>query len=212
MKGYIIHLDTAKEREPLLFALQRDLSWNLVVFPASDGTAWDADPTIAKTHPWTAQRVSKGVLGCAHTHLQILKAAGHEEKAVAIFEDDCQIIASREAINAFLHTDSHIAGAPWDILLLGANEYVEATRRLSGLQRVTRFWGTHALILRPRAVEAVLRTFNETQAEGLFMPADWLYNEAIKRYGLTCYGPATPTTLCRQAPGFVSAINGKVRG
>ena len=211
LKGYIIHLDSAKEREPVIAQLQHDLSWNLTVVSASDGSVWDADPTIAKKHPWTKERISKGNIGCTETHLRLLREAAHEERALAIFEDDCQIVAPKAAIDTFLHTDTHKAGEAWDILLLGANEYVEASKLVCGLNRVRRFWGTHALLLRPRAVEAVLRTFKETQAEGFFMPADWLYNEAIKRYGLICYGPPTPRTLCRQAPGYVSAINGGVR-
>ena len=34
-----------------------------------------------------------------------------------------------------------------------------------------------------RAAREVLQVFVETQKEGVFMPADWLYNEAIKRRG-----------------------------
>jgi GR25 family glycosyltransferase involved in LPS biosynthesis len=207
MRGYIIHLESAQEREPLLFNLQRDLSWNLLVLPASDGTAWAADPKIGKTHPWTRQPVSKGVLGCLASHLKILEGASKAEIAIAIFEDDCVLGADKETIEGF------IKGAPeaWDILLLGANEYVNSAPSRGAYRCVNRFWGTHALLLRPQAVEAALRTFQESQREGICLPADWLYNEAIRRFDLTCYGPESPDLLCKQAVGFVSAITGKPR-
>lgn len=213
MRGYIIHLQSATDREPLIFALKRDISWNLTVFDASNGSEWVSDPAISKKHPWTRQPVSRGVLGCCKSHLDILTQASNAEIAVSIFEDDCVINATKKDIDIFLHR----APPSWDILLLGANEYVESKRTNYGgagaphYIRVNRFWGTHALLLRPRAVEAVLRTFRETQAEGFFMPADWLYNEAIRRYSLACYGPATPDLLCHQAPGYISVITGQPR-
>jgi GR25 family glycosyltransferase involved in LPS biosynthesis len=177
------------------------------VFSASDGSEWAANLKIAKLHPKTHQPVSKGVLGCAHSHLLILEAEKITEQPIAIFEDDCVLTAKKEYVESFIS----YAPSNWDILLLGANEYVESNAAFEGYRWVGRFWGTHALLLKPRAMEAIRRTFQETQAEGTFMPADWLYNEAIRRHGLLCYGPEHPKRICRQAEGFISAITGEER-
>jgi GR25 family glycosyltransferase involved in LPS biosynthesis len=207
MRGHIIHLPGAFERDQIIFYLQYTLGWTLPIFAASDGSAWEADRRIAKIHPKTHQPVSKGILGCAHSHLSILEAEKITQEPIAIFEDDCVITAKREYVESFVS----YAPPNWDILLLGANEYVQSNPGFDGYRWVGRFWGTHALLLRPRAMEAIRQTFQETQAEGIFMPADWLYNEAIRRYGLMCYGPDHPKRICRQAEGFVSAITGEVR-
>jgi hypothetical protein len=114
-------------------------------------------------------------------------------------------------IDHFTRHVSTLSGERWDILLLGANEYVDFTPIDARTTRVKRFWGTHAMILRPRAIEAVLKTFETSQKDGVFLPADWLYNRAIIDHRLACYGPSFPTQLCRQVPGLVSAITGKRR-
>jgi hypothetical protein len=131
---------------------------------------------------------------------------------MAIFEDDCEFIVSREEVEAYLKTADKVTHCEWDILLLGANEYVDFLGVNRDVTRVKRFWGTHAMILSPAAVKAVITTFDTTQGEGTCMPADWLYNEAILRHKLSCYGPSLAKRLCRQRPGLVSAINGKIRG
>lgn len=215
MQGHIIHLPTATEREPLITALRDTLGWDLAIHPASDGSAWFHDPSVAKAHPWTRKPISQGNIGCTQSHLQILEHASPDSGIAAIFEDDCVLQASREEIAAFVEC----APANWDILLLGATEYVESRPATAGTRRcapptyrhVNRFWGTHALLVKPTAAAAALRAFAETQREGVFVPADWLYNEAIKRGKLVCYGPLTPTQFCCQAPGFISAITGKAR-
>ena len=97
------------------------------------------------------------------------------------------------------------------MLLLGANEYVESEAAPGAYKRVKRFWGTHAVILSEKAMRAALQVFADAQKRGEFLPADWMYNEAIKQADLVCYGPAKLDMLCRQKPGLVSAITGKER-
>jgi GR25 family glycosyltransferase involved in LPS biosynthesis len=208
-KGYIIHLqnETTKNRLPYINTLIDTLKpIELSIFNASDGSLFQKDPSIPKVQPVTRQRVSQGNMGCTHSHLLILE---QDFDTMVIFEDDCELTAPKEAIQAFLDLNYQ---QPWDILLLGANEYVDAEIDVPGFtKRVKRFWGTQALIVRKKAARAVLATFKEMQKEGLFPPADWLYNEAIKRHNLVCIGPNLPTKFCRQARGLVSLITGKVR-
>ena len=220
----VIHLERATERLPVIENI-RALFPSLSVYNAKDGSDWVNSMIIGKKHPWTGTDVSKGVLGCAHSHIDLIHAAVRRgDKTIMIFEDDCEM--NREtSINTIM---SHVHGAnmlgnvqiaadttsvaeAWDILLLGANEYVESeATSVPEYRMVKRFWGTHALILRESAMRAALQVFADAQREGIFLPADWMYNEAIKG-GLRCIGPANPFSLCRQKEGFVSYITGTPR-
>lgn len=184
-------------------------------------------PEIAKRHVRPGETVTQGMLGCAHSHIDLLYRAlkgGMDE--LYVFEDDCQITGPPAALEGWVGA-MRGTGIPWDMLLLGANEYVEAERGILSpsqegaaeetrgeriaVQRVGRFWGTHAMVIRPRAAQAALKVFADAQKQGVFLPADWMWNEAIRQGGLLVFGPPEPTTFCRQAPGLVSAITGTVR-
>lgn len=204
----VIHLDSAVEREPFLQQLQTSLGRKLEWVSASTGAAWAADLAIPKKHPYEARDVRIGELGCCQSHYDILQAAYRNDKyVVAIFEDDCELLVSAREVDEF------ITGVPddWDILLLGANEYVSSQPIQKGFARVRRFWGTHAMILRGRAMKAVFDAFESALNRGVFLPADWLYNAAIEEAGLVVYGPVGPKSLVRQRPGVVSSITGRVR-
>ena len=129
-----------------------------------------------------------------------------------MFEDDCELgPGAAKRIDDFMyHVNTQLSGK-WDILLLGANEYVDADRVSSQAVVVRRFWGTHAMILRRRACEAALEAFRAHQKEGYFPPADWLINAAIAMGNLVCYAPDSPTAFCQQVLGLRSAITGEVR-
>ena len=198
--GFIIHLDTATERLPLIDAIQAIMRDPVSVFSAID------DSKGALSHPWEKRPVTKGEIGCAHSHLAILRnAVKADRKHIMIFEDDCEFLSTQQQVYNFIDGISD----PWDILLLGANEYVESVP-VNFCRKVGRFWGTHAMLLSRKAMEVAIDTFEKAQEKGIFLPADWMYNEAIKR-GLRCYAPYKPDHLCRQKPGLVSAINGKIR-
>jgi len=215
-KVKLIHLPAATEREGHIAALRAALpDWPIEVVEASNGAAWDANPAVAKAHPWTGERVGRGILGCAESHLLLLRDAVLERRGVILFEDDAQVVVSGKEVNEFVQYVQGVSGtppaAPWDIILLGANEYVTSHPIDARTARVRRFWGTHAMIVSLRAAEAALVAWDAYQREGKFPPADWLYNRAIADAQLMVIGPALPQQLCRQAPGLVSAITGKVR-
>jgi GR25 family glycosyltransferase involved in LPS biosynthesis len=207
----VIHLESATERLPIIDKLKETMIHYLEVFSAKDGAEWEKSSKIVKGHPWEKRPVSRGEIGCAHSHIDIIHGSlKGKEKHTLLFEDDCEMIGSRDDIYGFIHQ----AGKEWDILLLGANEYVEseaAEGLAESYKRVKRFWGTHAVILSEKAMRAALQVFADAQKRGVFLPADWMYNEAIKQADLVCYGPAKLDMLCRQKKGLVSAITGKKR-
>jgi len=208
----VIHLDSATERLPLIEKLRTTLIHNLEVYSAKDGSEWEKSSKIIKKHPIQNTLITRGMLGCAHSHIDILFASVKaKEQYCLIFEDDCEVIGNQDDIYGYLHRASHLP-TDWDMILLGANEYVESTLAEGGAYtRVQRFWGTHAVILKPKAMRAALKVFADAQKNGTFLPADWMYNEAIKQEGLVCYGPTKISSLCRQKPGLVSAVTGNKR-
>jgi GR25 family glycosyltransferase involved in LPS biosynthesis len=180
----------------------------LEVFSAKDGTEWEKSSKISKQHPLEKRPVKRGELGCTHSHIDIIyKSLKSKESHTLLFEDDCEMLGSRDDIYGFIHQ----AGKEWDILLLGANEYVESGEAEGLYTRVKRFWGAHAVILTEKAMRAALQVFADAQKQGVFLPADLMYNEAIKQADLVCYGPAKLDMLCRQKTGLVSAVTGKMR-
>jgi len=204
----VIHLDSATERQPIIDKLRETMIHHVEVFSAKDGTDWEKSSKIVKQHPFEKRPVERGNIGCTHSHVDIIyNSLKSKEKHTLLFEDDCEMIGSRDDIYGFIHQ----AGKEWDILLLGANEYVESEAVPGPYKRVKRFWGTHAMVLSEKAMRAALQAFADAQKRGVFLPADWMYNEAIKQADLVCYGPAKLDMLCRQKVGLVSAITGKVR-
>jgi GR25 family glycosyltransferase involved in LPS biosynthesis len=212
LQATVIHLEKATERASLIENLKG--IFDLEIFHAKDGSEWATNPQIQKKHPHIRQPISQGNIGCTHSHIELIHGAlKRKDSSIIILEDDCHMKPgiTAEDIMKFSHL-ANTLGQPWDILLLGASEYVESTATSSPqYKKVNRFWGTHALILRERGMRAVLKAFAESQRRGEFLPADWLYNEAIKIDGLVCYGPADHHQHCEQKVGLVSYITGTTR-
>ena len=210
-KATVIHLETAVERKSLLDRMNQLFS--LEVYKAKDGSEWLANPQIAKAHPLSNEPVSTGNLGCTHSHIDLIyRALANKESCIILLEDDCEFRdeVSKEGIAKFIHL-ANTLGEPWDILLLGATEYVDSTNASIEYKKVQRFWGTHALILRERGMRAALKAFHAAQMKGKFLPGDWLYSNAIRQEKLVCFGPSDPYRFCRQKEGLMSYLTGKAR-
>jgi GR25 family glycosyltransferase involved in LPS biosynthesis len=212
-RAAVIHLEKAVERQPLIHRM-KELFPSLEVYPAKDGSEWLADSAIAKAHPLTKKPVSQGCMGCAHSHIDLMQdALLKKDSAILLVEDDCDFKAELlyEDLMKYIH-GANTLGEPWDILLLGGTEYVESAETSSpDYKKVGRFWGTHALVLRERGMRAALKVFHAAQKEGTFLLADWMYNEAIRKEGLTCFGPTDLYRFCRQKEGLQSYLTGKIR-
>lgn len=208
-EAQIIHLPTATDRDTSVKALQ-DFFTKSKVVAASDGVEWEALATIGKRHIHPNTTVTRGMLGCAHSHIQLLHEflkSGKEERLI-IVEDDCEFLYPYYTVLGEVFTSLR---HEWDLYLYGANEYVEATPVSYYCSHVKRFWGTHAMVITKKAARAALKVWAEAQKEGVFLPVDWMWNEAIRKEGLKCLGPIEPKRLCRQREGLVSAITGTVR-
>jgi len=203
---FCIHLLRATEREAFMTHFQNSLGRHIEVWPASEGVEVAARGW-PRGHPHERE-TSLGALGCLDSHIRLLRkmiAEGWE--IMGIFEDDAELVVRVEKLQEFYEK----IPADWDLLVLGANEWVDLKPSQEGYTMPTRYWGTHAFLIRRRAAEAVLAVFEELQRKGYSYPADWLYSYAISQKKLVTYGPEVCRSLIRQKPGLVSAINGKVR-
>ena len=104
-RAVAIHLEKAEERLPLVERM-RGLFSSLEVYAAKDGSAWSADSKIAKAHPWTKEPVTRGCIGCTHSHIDIIYSTLQEgTPSLILFEDDCEFTSgiTREQLTKYIH-------------------------------------------------------------------------------------------------------------
>ncbi len=202
----VIHRQQDKEREPLIHELELALGRGLQRFEGMDGLALIATGFPTK-HPREHEPTTAGNIGCTASHVEILDAVIRSSyEGCAIFEDDAEVCCEPVVLRHFLEEDK----GEWDICFLGVNELVEFTPFREGLVSVRRFWGTHAVLLKRKAILAILDMYRQSLKDGYALPADWLYSYAIQRSDLVAIAPMV--SLVRQKPGVLSLTNGKVRG
>jgi GR25 family glycosyltransferase involved in LPS biosynthesis len=221
-QAHVIHLDHRIDREPIIQKLQKSLSIPIETFKASNGSEWWNDNSIPKKHPWQFDTIPIGMVGCTHSHISLLrKIYETSDKGVLLFEDDTELVQPAENLKAFIKsvkdfTEEAMYGVPkdtreWDIFLLGATEYVNSKPVTHEIQRVYRFWGTHAMYIKREKIPSIISTFEKYLSLGIFLPPDWLYNKAIEEKHLVAYGPSQPKLYLQQSVGLVSSITNKVR-
>lgn len=208
---FCIHLLRETGREPFMTHFQNSLGRRIEVWEASEGSEVAARGW-PRGHPHERE-TSIGALGCLDSHIRLLRKMIEEGwETIGIFEDDAELVpgSTVDKLQEFYEKVS-VLKPEWDILVLGANEWVDTRKAAPGITQPTRYWGTHAFLIRRQAAIAVVALFEELKAKGFSYPADWLYSCAIGQNGLVAYGPDVCRSLIRQKPGLVSAINGKVR-
>ena len=200
MEYRIITLANIEERVNAVKQLEIDLGVCLNIFDAIIG---NIDLFSNFTHIRKDQKITSGMIGCLLSHVKLLKG---DFDRLCIFEDDCELIGKKEELFDFIESVP-----PFDILCLGTNEHVDYTPFNSSYVKVTRFWGTHAIIITKKAAIAILKTYENYIKQKLLLPVDWLYSYTIKENGLIAYAPTNPKQYFRQKIGFVSTATGGIR-
>lgn len=207
--AYVIHLDSVVERIPVIEAATAALKVPLEIFPASDGSEiWSPD----LKHPWRFDKLSKGMVGCGQSHYKLLKMVYESEApGLLLTEDDLVVYESSESIKELINRIDKETQGSWDILLLGAKEYVESSAFLS-FERVGRFWGSHAMYIKRSAIPHLLEVYDDSLENSILVFADWMYNEGIRLRNLKVFGPSKEDIkkYVKQAPGLVSSLTGKI--
>lgn len=203
---YCIHLQRIHERLPLIQTLEQKIKRPITIFEASDGKDV-ATYGWPKRHPFSSSEITNGILGCLDSHIRLLvNMIQSNYDMIGIFEDDAEVLVTSNELVEFYKK----VPADWDILILGANEWVEYKKEELYVKPV-RYWGTHAFLIKKEAAKKVIETHIKVLKDGITYPADWLYSEAIKRHTLNVYGPERCASLIQQKPGLMSEINGKIR-
>lgn len=216
----VIHRPEDVEREPIIYALEEDLNIHLHRFDAVSGN-FLLEQGFPSKHPRDSTPTSAGNIGCTASHIEIMEMAlkSHFERW-CIFEDDAEFVRVKGheylPLNSYLNQIKTLPDA--DLIFLGVNEIVEGNdvfiiylcdEEKDGIQQITRFWGTHAVILNKKAMRAIIDVYKESLQNGYALPADWLYSLAIQTRGLVAYAPKK--AKIRQTPGLVSLTSGNVR-
>jgi GR25 family glycosyltransferase involved in LPS biosynthesis len=218
--AYSIHLKSRTDRLPAILELEAALGIRITIFDASDGTELWYSPSVPKKHPWHLDSITKGMVGATDSHLKLLETVNRTDaRGVLVFEDDAEALRDVSTIKDYLEqvkrfTDEGASintDREWHILLLGANDYVSSQPLTHTIKRIHRFWGAHAMYIKKDTFVYIYNTFRKYKKEGIFLPADWLYNKAIEDYRLIVYGPSDPKQFIQQKVGVISSITGKIR-
>jgi GR25 family glycosyltransferase involved in LPS biosynthesis len=186
------------ERIEYVKLLEEKIQFPINIFNAIQGEKY-REYFRAFRHVLSNNTITYGMIGCVLSHIQILKKA---KTNILLFEDDCEYVSD---------CSEFVINAPdYDILCLGTNENVDYDI-FDSYVKVTRFWGTHALLIKYSAIEKILQTFERYASMNIFLPADWLYSIAIKEHNLRAFAPINPKQYFKQKSSLVSSVNGKVR-
>lgn len=191
---------TLPDRIELVKTLEKSLGYPITIFNAIKGGNYLDDFKDFK-HPLPDETITPGMIGCLLSHMTILKETKED---ILIFEDDCEYVSDYSEF---------IRNVPkFDILCLGTNENVDyKLEGNSNYVRIKQFWGTHAILIKYNAIEAILKTYEKYKSRKRFLPPDWVYNYAIKQFNLRVYAPKNPKQFFKQKSGLASTANGLVR-
>ena len=207
---YMIHLERAKERLPVIKKLENDLQIQLTNFEAIDGVELlkTGFPTSCATTPGSTR--GPGDIGATVSHYKLC-CLGLENKYdyIVIFEDDCVLNRSLDELESFL-TLSKIylksVGESFDLFLLGHGGCVEYNILTNFLLKSFKFNGTHAIILNKKLMKALKDKYEEIVSKGLITAIDTLYSDTIKDNNLKIYGDIQGGTFFEQNQKLYSYI------
>jgi hypothetical protein len=211
----MIHLQRAKEREPLVQALTAAIGCELTVMDAVDGRE-----AVAAGHPTAcAMELGKvrtaGEVGCLISHVAAARqalAAGAQ--ALVIFEDDC--CAKPEFSVAALagyfcdirdfSAKFQYPACPQDLILLstgGCYQQLPLGRRFKGTNR---FNCSHALLLSRTMMEKLIGAYEFLKERGLMAPVDGLYGLLLQTEGKFAACPVEERIFFFQAADIPSYV------
>jgi len=208
---YMIHLDKATERKPLVEKLEENLKTKLNIFSGVDGQELInlGYPTRSFDNP-SANR-GRGDLGCFASHARVHKHAiekGYDY--VVVFEDDCEMVNSIDNLcNQLIEfKNSNIA---YDMFLLDCNQLRVDQTRNPTFNRIYDFYETHAYIASSKTSKSFVDIYEKFYSENLTYTVDGTFSHMLKTNVLTAYSFSVPHVFFRQLPGMYSYIVERAR-
>ena len=203
MKYFSIWLPSLTEREPLIKKLEIIIGEPIHICRAINGKD-HVDLFRGFRHILSSKVITPGMIGCLLSHISLLRNINEN---IVIFEDDCEYVGKKEELNAYIRDLSNA-----DILCLATSENVDFTPIPNkNYVVITRFWGTHAILVSKKAAVAIIATFEKYYAQRIFLPADWLYSYAIKEHGLIAFAPSNPKEYFDYKRNIYSAVLERIR-
>ena len=207
---YMIHLERAKERLPVIEKLENALKIKLTNFEGVDGVELlkTGFPTSCAATPGSTR--GPGDIGCTVSHYKLCcSALQNSYDYVVVFEDDCILNNSLNELEYFL-TVSKIylksINESFDMFLMGHGGCTNYEIKNNFLLRAFSFNGTHAIILNQKMMKAYKEEFERLLNEKLVHCCDGLYSVAIRRHSLNTYGIIHGNTFFEQNQNLYSYI------
>ena len=208
---YIIHLDRAIERLPLITQLEDSLNIKLNIFKGADGYE-----LIKEGHPTTCQQRGPpatrgpGDIGCTVSHINVCKdALSKNYDYIVIFEDDC-IFTSELSILYSLFNQFIKLDRSWDLFLLGMDVIHSQGIPNTSILKVFEFNCTHACILSKKFMNELVKTYEDYYANNVTLSIDTLYSNILKIPSINAYGFNNHKVFIQQ-PGIYSYIVENIR-
>lgn len=207
---YMIHLERAKERLPVIEKLETDLKTKLTNFEAIDGVELlkTGFPTSCAATPGSTR--GPGDIGATVSHYKLC-CLGLEKNYdyLVIFEDDCILNKSLNELEYFLTLSKMYLKSidkSFDIFLLGHGGCVEYDIQTNFLLRSYNFNGAHALIVNQKLMRAYKEEFESLLEKKLVHSSDGLYSLVIEKNDLHAYGVIHGNTFFEQNQKMYSYI------
>ena len=188
---YLVHLERATERLPLIDELKNKLGLTFIDFPSADGKK-----LIEEGHPdgsveYEGMHCGAGNLGCTISHVNICKDALQKGfKYVLVFEDDSIFKQSYEEFVIYLTTCFQLLKAnsiDIHLFLLGNTSHLNFHPLTRFLAQIFEFYGTNALLMSRRYMELLLVEHEKTFKDGKVRSADDLYSKTVQNNSLNCF-------------------------
>ena len=212
---YMIHLEKAVERIPIIKDFFEKINTELRVFNAVDGKALieSGHPTkcLDSTDTLISHR-SAGDIGCVVSHVNICKDAlekGYEY--AVIFEDDVEMVSSLNSLDIGLRTFKYL-NKEFDIFLLGGDPILKSTNILGSAYSIIKgFNHTHGYIINRKMMLRLIERYEEYCKMGLGYSIDGMYSKILNENKENGYGFTRGRNHIRQKSGMYSYILEGVR-
>jgi GR25 family glycosyltransferase involved in LPS biosynthesis len=211
----MIHLQRAKEREPLIRALKAAIGGDMTVMSAVDGReAVEAGHPTACALEGGKVRTA-GEVGCLLSHVEAARQAlASDAAALVLFEDDCQASPqfSVEALRGYFRDVREFVAkfqgpaGLMDLTLLstgGCYKQIALGRRF---KRTDRFNCSHALLLSRPMMEKLIGAYEFLKGRGLMAPVDGLYGLLLQAEGKVAACPLDERVFFSQAAEVPSYV------
>jgi GR25 family glycosyltransferase involved in LPS biosynthesis len=186
---YVIHLEKAVERMPIIDKTFQELKVNPTYINAVDGN--DAVKNGHPVHASVGNRHSNGMIGATCSHVKACRTGLEEGKEVIIiFEDDIVFKKTLEEFSSILNQTKNIFNTyaiRYDMFVLGALGYPSFYPNNIGISSIFAFDGCHAVLLTKKAMKLYIDTYYSSLEKNNVEAPDGVYTQLL-RNGIIGFG------------------------